>query len=312
VTNSSEISTVLVDAHVHIHRCFDPKRFFDQAYDNFRSAARSLASSDRFVGVAMLAETPHQNYFTNFRDMALGKGSSRKWGSCNWSFDPTEEQVALKATNCKRELVVIAGRQVVAAEDIEVLLLGTDQSLQDGLPIATILDLAADQDLLSVIPWGAGKWLFRRGRVLTKLMDSLRPIPFYLGDQGGRPNFWRLPHHLGRAYQENLPIVSGSDALPFAAEAGRIGSFGFCFNGSIDQAKPSESIKAYLRKNGADCRIFGRLQGTAAFLGNQLRMQFLKRVARKGNPDYEQSSSGSGGRSDPTALQTRSGSAHSG
>ena len=46
----------LIDAHVHIHGCFDLPQFFDYAHRNFSAQAERIDSTIAFEGVLMLTE----------------------------------------------------------------------------------------------------------------------------------------------------------------------------------------------------------------------------------------------------------------
>jgi len=221
----------------------------------------------------MLAETAADHCFTNLARRVSPRNND---SSLSWSFHETEEPSSLIATKDAAVLFLIGGRQVVTAEHLEVLLLGTKETFQEGLPIERVLERARSLDVTHVIPWGAGKWLFGRGRVLTRLIDSRATNGFYLGDQGGRPAFWPTPCHLREAQEKGIRILPGSDPLPFPAEATRPGSFGFLMNASIDSSRPAASIKEHLRNPLIGLFPFGRLQGCYQFLCNQLGMQVLK------------------------------------
>src|SRR5262245_48840337 len=178
---------VLVDSHVHIHQCFACNDFLDRAYFNLSLEAYRLGKS-QFVGVLMLTETSKDHYFSRFAALADSEHEMKDYSDSGpWSFRKTKEDCSLLAIKGDALLVLIAGRQVVTTEDVEVLVLGTENILPDGLPIETVLQEAISVDAVHVIPWGAGKWFFGRGELLRKLINCRPRNGFYLGDQGGRP-----------------------------------------------------------------------------------------------------------------------------
>jgi hypothetical protein len=272
---------VLVDAHVHVYGCFDTDNFLDQAYFNFKVAARRLGRS-QFIGVLMLTETLNDHYFSSFAALADAGPEMKNTGNIGrWSFDKTKELCSLLATKNDVELFLIAGRQVVTAENLEVLILGTEKTFPDGMPIRTLLQKAASMDALHVIPWGAGKWLFRRGRLLSNLIAGRTTDGFYLGDQGGRPMFWPTPSHLRQAEEFGIRILPGTDPFPFSDEVGRVGSFGFLIDASLDPLNPAATLKESLRNPQVKLTRFGQLQNSPRFFQNQLRMQIRKRRRRQ-------------------------------
>lgn len=268
----------LIDSHVHIHDCFDCNDLFDRAYFNFSQTAHRLGQVGSFLGVLMLTETSQKHYFERFAlEADLPDEMKDGASSGSWSFRRTKESCSLLAVKEDAVLVLIAGRQVNAAENLELLILGTEETFRDGLPIETVLRQAISIDALHVIPWGAGKWFFRRGRLLSKLIKCRPKNGFYLADQGGRPLLWPAPRHMRWAEENGIRVLSGSDPLPFPEEIQRTGSFGFSLQADVDLSKPAESIKTNLRRPSVKLTRFGRLQSPTRFLQNQIRMQILKR-----------------------------------
>ena len=79
-------------------------------------------------------------------------------------------------------LYVIAGRQIITRERLEVLALCTAKEFADGEEVETVLDKVRRAGGLPVLPWGAGKWWGTRGRIVTELLrkgqgESLRCGP---------------------------------------------------------------------------------------------------------------------------------------
>lgn len=260
---------VLADAHVHVHACFDVEWLCESAYRNMEAAARECGDDRSFQGVLLLTRTSRD---LSCRDlMGRGRsGDSRREGG-SWTFEAVtgEDSVVRARTGTGKSLFVVPGRQIVTAEGLELLALAMDGVIDDGLPIREALNRTREADGIPVVPWGVGKWLGRRGRVVENLMGSERPDSLFFGDNGNRPVFWRNPALLGRARDAGYAILPGSDPLPFPSEARRVGSFGFIATGRIDDAKPLQGIKALVRDPGARIRPYGKLQGMLPFLRHQ-------------------------------------------
>lgn len=79
----------------------------------------------------------------------------------------------------------MAGRQIVTAEKLEVLALGTDLDIDDGRPIREVLSLVTENGGLPVIPWGAGKWW----ETTVAAPASGPTLPYYANAQGEASGF---------------------------------------------------------------------------------------------------------------------------
>jgi hypothetical protein len=183
-----------------------------------------------------------------------------------------------------REILVIAGRQVACAEDLEVLTLCTLGRIPDGLPIEETLARAKQIDAVSVIPWGPGKWLGARGKLLSSLLSRAKPGELFLGDESSRPVFWGTPRHFHDARERGLGVLPGTDPLPFPREQGRAGSFGYWTWMPLDARRPAAAVKAHLRglqHPEGQIHPFGSLEGPALFVRNQIAMQLRKRKRKR-------------------------------
>lgn len=278
MTEPVQQASLLIDAHVHIHDCFELDAFFEQAHANFAQAARERGWAAPVLGVLMLTESEGADWFGRLAGMASGSSVAAGAPSTSWAIEATGDPAALVATSDGRRLLLVAGRQVVAREGLEVLLLGTRSAVPDGQPIRDVLAQGARLGALRVIPWGAGKWLFGRGRLLRELMTAAHPGDgFFLGDGGGRPFFWGTPRHFRQAERRGIGVLPGTDPLPFPLQTGRAGSFGFRLEGTVDLCSPGEGIKAALRDPARRLTPFGRLERLAPFVRNQIAMQRRKR-----------------------------------
>lgn len=271
---TGEEDLLLIDAHVHIHDCFAPGSFLSAAWSNFAAEARRRGERT-FRGVLMLSESAWDDAFGRLAALADSGEPAKPEGG--WRFEHTAEPCSLRGcADDGRELWVVAGRQIVTEEGIEVLALGTDARFQDGAPLAAVVELVRDADAFPVLPWGFGKWLGERGRILTDYLARSAGEELALGDNSGRPVFWVWPFHFRLAERRGIPILPGSDPLPFASESGRAGSFGFAAHGVLDRERPAASLKQLLRESVA-IEPYGRRESPLRFVRNQLAMQWVKR-----------------------------------
>jgi hypothetical protein len=267
-------ASALVDAHVHLHDCYPPDLFLDHADANFERAERARGWP-AVPGVLMLTESEGVDEFGRLAEAARGPGALLG----RWALEPTGDAEALSARRGGRILVLVAGRQVVTREGLEVLLLGTRETVPDGAPVREVLAAGARFGALRVIPWGVGKWLGARGRLLSELIAAVPPDDrLFLGDSAGRPFFWGRPRHFDEAARRGWRVLPGSDPLPFPSQVARAGSFGFRVEGPVDVTRPSTSLKAALGTTERGITPYGRPERLLPFLRNQVAMQRRKRA----------------------------------
>jgi hypothetical protein len=244
-------SVALVDAHVHFHDCYDLQAFLEGALRNFRKGADELGLTQPWIGYLLLTEPSGIRRFWKWRD-----------GSC---FESTHEEESLLAL---KQFVLVAGRQIVTRERLEVLALGKDLEIPDGLPLSEILKRVRESGALPVLPWGFGKWWGRRGAVVAETLEQDGEL--FLGDNAGRhgpePALFRRARKLG------VRILPGSDPLPFARHAGFAGSYGFVLPDAVDPERPAETLLRRIRESGQP-RAFGNRAGLPRFLRDQVGMQ---------------------------------------
>lgn len=272
---------ILVDAHVHIYECFDLKKFFSSAFLNFKSVAEKLGSGNDFAGVLLLTETARDNCFHLLHKCADGEHLPHSAEVGKWKFFHTDENCSLYAQHeDSARLVLISGRQIATAENLEVLAAGTRTVFSDGHSINDLISEIVNSNALAVIPWGAGKWLGRRKKVLLDLIESVDNTSFCLGDNSGRPGFWKEPEIFTIARERSIPILRGSDPLPFGSEQGKAGMFGFSIDVDMDMNKPAGTVINTLIERKAAVSPFGKLEGLPGFAVNLIRMQLRKRMVK--------------------------------
>jgi hypothetical protein len=260
---------VIVDAHVHVHDCYDVAEFLDSAHSNFEDAMGAAAGPASFAGVLLLTETAGTDYFSR-----LASGSAQ---TSAWHIHGTGESCSLIAESQDKRLAIVAGRQVAGAEDLEVLMLGTNARVEDGRPIRDLLEVGERLGAVRVVPWGPGKWFFSRGKLVGEILRGMEGREFFLGDEGGRPVFWPTPTRFADAARLGVRVLRGTDPLPFPWEVGRVATFGFRVTGAFDWSHPWASLRPLLSDPGVTLEPYGRLERPVRFFRNQYGMQMRKR-----------------------------------
>jgi len=270
-----ESSTILADAHVHFYRVFDLATFLRGAARNFARRAADLGLAANPPALLLMTEGTGERFFQSFREM-----TGREIAD-GWIFEPTSEELSLRVAHRDgRRFWLVAGRQIAAAEDLEVLALGCKEHLPDRQPLRETIAAVRRSGALAVIPWGLGKWWFRRGRLLEAILEEENPAELFLGDNGGRPRAAPPPRIFETARKRGVRILPGSDPLPFEQQAERPGSYGFAVNGPLDPARPAASLKSLLRSPQIQPVPFGEGERLLPFVRHQLAMQIRKRRRR--------------------------------
>lgn len=279
--NSDRRGLTLVDAHVHFHTCFETTVFFERAWDNFESSGSSFfGQCHPSIGVLLLADTHRTEGFDRLAHIF---GQQRKQDNANsgaWKLHDTNENTSLYLTSgSNKVLVVIAGRQLVTRENLEVIAIGTRRRFERGMATEALIQEIVHTDALPVLPWGFGKWMGARGRVVEQLLRNPELPQFFLGDSGNRPALWPRSSLFRLAEERGIEDLPGSDPLPFPSEVARPGSFGFAMEGSLSFERPTQDLKDKLFNKATAIRRFGTGETLIRFVGNQLAMQYRKLIA---------------------------------
>jgi len=264
---------ILVDGHVHVHECFDVARLFDAAAANFATAARTLAGAREYDAVLCLVESRAERFLDTVRARR-----DRVWrgGHGYWEIEPTCELETLVVRRGGTRLTLIAGRQIVTRERLEVLALGTTASLPDGEPIEATLAAVSDAGAAAVLPWGVGKWLGARGAVVARILAAREWRHVLLGDNGNRLELGPEPAEFAAARRSGRAVLPGSDPLPLRGEEARVGAYGFAVDVALDPLRPAAALLALLKSDAAFV-VFGRRQPLVRFVGNQFALKLKSR-----------------------------------
>jgi hypothetical protein len=223
---------LLADTHLHLYSCYDLDCAFSGLID------RLVAHTPQAVFAAFLTERAGYNFYKQLqtgekilRDFVIAKASNN---------------LVLRRKKDARCLTVLPGRQIIAAENIEVLALCTDALFADGIPAAELIRSIREQNGVPVLPWSPGKWFFQRGKVVQYLLHSFTPQDFLLGDVSLRPVGWPLPLLMRKAQRLGYKIISGSDPLPFSGEEKQFGRYASKIVSAEQKIAPDDVLRALL------------------------------------------------------------------
>jgi hypothetical protein len=260
---------VLIDGHVHIYACHAIDQVLDGAWRHFQGIAAHDSTAD-FQGVLILTESEGDQVFNQLAQTTDGSVG-------RWSVSKTGEAHSLGLwRDDGASLLVLAGRQLVSREKLELSAYFTIEMIADGQPLTTLLEKVHHIGGVSVLPWGVGKWFGARGREVQDRLKH-RAMPVLLSDNGGRPWFWPMPRLFRLAQQQNIPVLAGSDPLPKGSEQQQAGSVGFMLRGALPPEAPAKVLKQRLLSLRATPPRYGKPESTWGFVCNQVYMQLRRK-----------------------------------
>ncbi len=247
------------DFHVHLYPCYDLDAAFDSANSN-------LSSYKAQTKALCLTERSDCHFF---RDLASGKlDSSLK----RWRVESTADQSCLRlSSEEKAEIYLFAGRQVATSERIELLALLVDAEIPDRIPFERAKRMALEQGALPVLNWAMGKWMFARRPIVERIIATATATDLAVCDTTLRPRIWPEPTLMRRAREKGIPLLVGSDPLPFAGEESLIGSYGLRSELPFDAQAPVHSIRSLLMSANSPQTV-GSRSGTSATIRRNLTL----------------------------------------
>jgi hypothetical protein len=252
---------VVVDTHGHVDVRHDLKT-------SLAHARRSLAALGPPEGTALAVVLTERYGEHLFADMQRDPGCIP-----GLAVRPTADAAALRVGLSPEEsLTLIAGRQIVTAERLEVLAMGTfSLDLRDGLSADATLEMVTRAGAFPVIPWSPGKWLGARGRLLGSLLDRHRNLG--LADSALRPKGLPASPLLRRARLAGRAVIAGSDPLPLPGEEERIGSYATAWDDGWTPETPAASLLRLLTECPGEARWVG---SRCSLLGVAIRLARLR------------------------------------
>lgn len=265
---------VVGDGHFHLYPCHEPANAISNLIHNLDLMARSASGLERgqdVFKIAFLTESKQHNYFhkilkneINFRAVGLEVSAG------------LEKHYISFSKQGKLLLSLVAGRQIVTREKLEVLGLGLEEIVPDDLPAEDAVEKVIAAGGLPVFAFSPGKWLFKRANIVRRLMDAKFSRPLLIGDSALRPIGWGEPDIMHRARTNNIAVLPGSDPLPLPEDEKYAGRYGFVYQGPFDTAKPLSSMKEIIANSPAAILPAGRRCSLVNVVGRLLRLKKLR------------------------------------
>lgn len=258
-----------MDGHVHFHRTELVPLTLDAAAENFREVARR---GNGLLGALLLTQAAGERVFEQI-DVDRTHGG--------WHFEPAaQEPESLLARKAGAAIAIVCGRQVRARGGLEVLGLGTRQEFSDGESLANTVAAVRGSGALTVLPWGFGKWLGARGRLVQEALHAAGARVLSVGDNGSRLAVLAAPALIRRSEREGFRVIPGTDPFPFARDYRRVGQFGFLAGVDIEESAPWKALRSWLESLRESPPRFGHASGPVRFVVNQLGIQLYNPLFR--------------------------------
>ena len=241
-----QVSNVLVDGHVHIYEAAHCDAILDAGSANFRAAAERQHIQPDY-GVLLLADPVGVDGFGWFGALDGDPSSAERKSTWTLVARPDADTLHFHKPGAL-PLLIISGHQAITSENLEVLIFPKIALETMRRPLSETLDAAAAADALTVVPWGAGKWMGRRGRIIGQMLDKSQSDNLSVADNGGRPVFPRRVRLLELAREKGFAEISGTDPLPLSNEERRVGAYGVRLELAIDTQSTAHDIIRALRQ----------------------------------------------------------------
>lgn len=224
------------DTHVHVYPAHDAAVAFHSALDHLARLAGSPANLHR---ASLLTERTDCD--------AFGAWSAGRDIPAGFHIAPAHQPGVLLVTRESdgARLHVFAGRQLVTAENLEVLALLCPTRVPERLSTTATLEAVRQAGGIPVLCWAPGKWTGRRGSVVRGILLAWSGEPLLLGDTPMRARGVPEPAPMTLARRRGLPVVAGTDPLPFAGDERITGTYGIVSD-AFDPAHPLDSMRDLL------------------------------------------------------------------
>ena len=249
----SVVTTRLVfDGHVHLYPGYDWALALHNLFANLGTTGTPLG---------LLAETSACHFY---REVVANPASYRR---DDLALEPGPGPNTLTVKKADAFLgLLIAGRQIVTQERLEVLALGADVTVVNGLPVQQTLDEVRRAGSVPVLSWSPGKWFFERGTIVERLLHTLPAGSFLLGDTALRPTGWPFPKLLRLARERGFKVIGGSDPLPLRHEERWLGRYGVSAMAPFDPLAPADSVYRMLSYGNTVFASHGQRCGPLPFV----------------------------------------------
>jgi hypothetical protein len=253
--------TLLIDGHIHVYNHYDLSFSIYQSIENLQRSARPVGD---WVPIWLLAERSDCHFFD---EVVHSDRTGLK-------IEPHQSEPCLIVKeNDKPILYIMAGRQIVSTDGLEVISVATKEFIPDRTKSTMqIVEQLAKNGGISIINWAPGKWFFSRGKVVQQLIEHFSPKELLVGDTTLRMSLWPMPKLMKQAAAKGFKIIAGSDPLPFKKEERMMGQYGFRIFGDFEVNTPATSLVHLLKDSSVPIHLIGKRNTVPKFVIRQTKI----------------------------------------
>jgi hypothetical protein len=227
-----------LDAHCHFYDCYSLENFLHAAFNNTMQASATAPLGGAGI---ILTERNDCNFYSRLlSDDTLHTDIT--------ALGYQQDKNILSHTDYPVPLVFYPGRQVSTIEKIEVLALFYEQTLPENMSLETLVSHIHTSGAVPVVNWAPGKWLGKRGRIVREFVTK-HPDKIALGITSLLPEGLPYPALIEDTATLNIPLIAGSDPLPFSGQESLACSYGMLFQSLTDQPSETDISSALLGNN---------------------------------------------------------------
>ncbi|NNE35288.1 MAG: hypothetical protein HKN13_08635, partial [Rhodothermales bacterium] len=131
--------SILVDSHVHFHRCCDAPAFLSATLSNLYRTGGPRSDGISSVAVLAVVDGQKEDGFERLTALGTNLPAPDFADTDRWISHSTDEQISTGFERDGRYVVIIQGRQIRTRERLEVLAIGTDARIDDGQSIQRVI-----------------------------------------------------------------------------------------------------------------------------------------------------------------------------
>lgn len=219
ILSNSSMRSLRIDTHVHLYDCFNLRDWVTHAVSN-------LGVSENAQGVVIVVDRDGQDSFQRLRKEVPG--------FAEWSEERgTSNCLVGTITIDGSQLFVIQGTQYVTSERLEVLALGSQRILPDGVACRETIETSIQAGALVCLPWSPGKWLGARGQIVAEMLPDLSKERVCFGDISVHSRWWPRSRLIEVARSVGFACLAGTDALNRGQDCALVGRYGVTSPSSV-------------------------------------------------------------------------------